>query len=319
MVDGTLDRFWHPYYLLRVLACCPALFYWLLVSVPGHSFSEQQIKLISSYQLTLTIPLVALPTLVLLRLGQIRSKFHLLALSPETVLDAWLTHFVAFNFGSLGFLGGWIAAVTYLSAVVGFSVLFPKPLYLGQSKLKVMSPESFVAEVLNQTYSSVVGFSPNELLNLTPEKLHHARRVNNKLNIDNIQFQTNTWIVWPVSESSKRSQVGFIDMESILASLSLECQNSQDLKFVILDMKNSLSLCSSLKIWAEDDSISARMRCEVDDFVLLKYQAGKEIDRLPPRKLLDDDSSDEEESPVEKQAGPINWSKETIIIEFDLN
>jgi hypothetical protein len=66
-------------------------------------------------------------------------------------------------------------------------------------------------------------------------------------------------------------------------------------EFIILDLKNTTSLTYTLKIWSEDDSASSPVQPEVDALVLLEYQAGREINRLPARQLVNDESSDEEE------------------------
>ncbi|WAR58473.1 hypothetical protein PtB15_5B707 [Puccinia triticina] len=184
-------------YLRRLLGCLPALLYWLLRFVPS---SGQHTSSLADAQHALTIPLIALPVFVLLRLRQLRNSFHLLKLSLETLLDTWLVHFVAFNLGSLAYLGGWVPATTYLACLISFGIICPKPAYLGPSKLRIMDPKTFAAEVLNKTYSSVVGFSASELLTLTPEKLQAKVRDAPKA-APNGHFPTKRWVVWPVSEA----------------------------------------------------------------------------------------------------------------------
>ncbi|WAQ85129.1 hypothetical protein PtA15_5A703 [Puccinia triticina] len=184
-------------YLRRLLGCLPALLYWLLRSVPS---SGQHTSSLADAQHALTIPLIALPVFVLLRLRQLRNSFHLLKLSLETLLDTWLVHFVAFNLGSLAYLGGWVPAKTYLACLISFGIICPKPAYLGPSKLRIMDPETFAAEVLNKTYLSVVGFSASKLLTLTPEKLQEKVRDAPKA-APNGHFPTKRWVVWLVSEA----------------------------------------------------------------------------------------------------------------------
>ncbi|PLW30296.1 hypothetical protein PCASD_19990 [Puccinia coronata f. sp. avenae] len=314
--DTVLTRFGHAYYLLRLLACFPALLY-LLVLLPAHS-AQQQINFLLSSRVALIIPLIAIPVLVLARLTQLKKSFNLLTLSLETLLDTWLVHFLAFNFGSLALLGGWIPTTTYLACLISFGLLCPKPAYLGSSKLRVMDPETFTTEILNRTYSSVTGFSASELLNLTTEKL--ATQLDNHQQ-DRQVYSTKKWIIWPLSEARKRSHVGFMDMEIILANLSLEFGSSLDEReFIILDLKNTTSLTYTLKIWSEDDSASSPVQPEVDALVLLEYQAGREINRLPARQLINDESSDEEED-SEKDSlstSTVVWSQQTITKAFKL-
>lgn len=319
-MDPLLARFSHPYYLLKLLACFPALFHWLMLAIPAGSLSTHQINFLQSSQLTLTIPLIAVPVLVHLRLTRLRKSFNLPSLSPETVLDTWLVHFVAFNLASLALLGGWIPATTYLTCLVSFGLLCPKPPYLGPSKIRTLVPEAFTKEVMNRTSSSVMGFSAGELLNLTPETL--KTQLDSPKQSSSKSFPANKkWVIWPISESRKRAHVGLMDMEIILANLSLEFgDHSDELEFIILDMENSNSLCYTLKIWAEDDSASSPIQPSVDDLVLLQYQAGREINRLPARQLCNGDSSDDEDAPVHDShsSTPILWSQETIITAFNL-
>ncbi|KAA1106823.1 hypothetical protein PGTUg99_011679 [Puccinia graminis f. sp. tritici] len=275
-----ITRFSHPYYFLRLLACFPALLYWLLVSIPSHSSSAQQIRFLWSSQLTLTIPLIAVPVFVFLRLRQVRKNFSLRALCLETLLDTWLVNFVAFNLGSLAYLGGWVPAITYLTCLI--------------CELLDLSPEKLQAEVLEASKPK--------------SKEHFARK---------------KWVIWPISESRKRAQVGFMDMEIILADLSLRFKDSEEeeVGFVILEMKNSNSLCATLKIWSDDDSAASPILPEVDDFVLLQYQAGREINRLPARQLYNDNGSDsEEELPVQDSHSSVTviWSQQTILEAFKL-
>ncbi|EFP91040.2 hypothetical protein PGT21_036739 [Puccinia graminis f. sp. tritici] len=317
-----ITRFSHPYYFLRLLACFPALLYWLLVSIPSHSSSAQQIRFLWSSQLTLTIPLIAVPVFVFFRLRQVRKNFSLRSLCLETLLDTWLVNFVAFNLGSLAYLGGWVPAMTYLTCLISFGVICPKPAYLGPSKLRVMSPETFTTEILNRNYSSIVGFSAGELVDLSPEKLQ-AEVLEGSKPKSKEHFSRKKWVIWPISESRKRAQVGFMDMEIILADLSLRFKDSEEeeIGFVILEMKNSNSLCATLKIWSDDDSAASPILPEVDDFVLLQYQAGREINRLPARQLYNDNGSDsEEEVPVQDSHSSVTvvWSQQTILEAFKL-
>lgn len=87
--------------------------------------------------------------------------------------------------------------------------------------------------------------------------------------------------------------------------------HSDELEFIILDMKNSNSLCYTLKIWAEDDSASSPIQPSVDDLVLLQFEAGREVNRLPARQLCNDDSSDDEDPPTHDShsSTPVLWSQ----------
>ncbi|KAH9469151.1 hypothetical protein Pst134EA_009680 [Puccinia striiformis f. sp. tritici] len=318
--DPLLTRFFHIYYLFRLLACFPALLYWLLLTIPTHSSSAQQISFLWSSPAHPVHPAHRYPSLrSLATQTDSKKKFDLFTLSHETLLDTWVVNFVAFNLGTLAYLGGWIPAITYLACLLSFNVVCPKPAYQGPSRVRVMCPETFTAKILNRNYTSVVGFSASELLNLTPEKL--KAELATQSGVPNDQFSSKKWIIWPISEARRRPQVGFMDMEIILANLSLEFENSDELEFIILEMKNSNSLCSTLKIWAEDDSASSPIQPVVDDFVLLQYQAGREIRRLPERQLSNGDSSDDEEDlPVQNAHSrtTVLWSEETIVKAFKL-
>lgn len=255
---------------------------------------------------------------MLLRLVQIRKKFHLTILCPETILDSWLTHFVVFNLGSLGYLGGWVALLTYLALLISCSLLFPKPQFQGSSNLRVVLPETFASEVLNRTYSSVIGFSADELLGLTSEKLENELRDPHQLT--DRHRPNKEWIIWPIPELRKRSHVGFMDMEVVLADLSLQFENSNEIEFIILDTKNSISLFSVLKIWSEDDSASTPGEAGTDELILLHYRGGKEVNRLPPRSIRLEDDSDEEEKPTERlNPSTVMLGEETIRKAFNLN
>ncbi|CAH7690892.1 expressed protein, partial [Phakopsora pachyrhizi] len=328
----SLPRLLQPYYCLRLLSCLPALLYLFKLSESINHLSDssassnnrsirgqQQIHLsmsfLSDQLIAIMIPLVGIPLLVSLRLRQIRKTFKVLDLSTETLLESWFAILLVYNLGVLIYVRQWNYLTGYLFWLSISSCMFSKPKYQGPSKLRTVNTKSFSNEVLNRSLESLVGFSADDMLRITPEELERRSKANKSASSSN---PDKLWIVWPLFDSTYRTRVGFMDVEVLLSRLSLS-SSSKDFEILVLDVEGSSELCYELKLWGEDDysNLSSKHQSEEKGIILLVFRGGKELRRIPPRPTEhDSDSSDGdcEASKNFKSLGqkPFLWTLEAI-------